>query len=326
MTEKGDDYFKLDVEAHLAGKREIVSYYPGVQMWNRAAEGVLRALFFPLKVPAEFMKPKPTAEDLIGFMDKYRVDLACIVPESMMDTTGYATPWITNAEAAIICEKYPKRFIFCPNLGPIKVRGIENVLWELEYLVKERNAKAIKLYPPEDTYMNDPEIYPFYKKCVELDVPVFIHTGYAWVPPGRAKYCDPMQLDDVATDFPDLTIVAYHGGWPYPHVLNLTAATHPNIYIGFNLIYPWAISAPRQFAELIGEALRMISADRIVWGTDVVSIEAPVKYSVEGFMNFQMPEDLQQGYGYPALTEEDRRKIFGLNAAKILKIEPNRRI
>jgi hypothetical protein len=45
-----------------------------------------------------------------------------------------------------------------------------------------------------------------------------------------------------------------------------------------------------------------------------------------GMREFQIPEDMRKGYGYPEITEEDRRKIFGLNLAGLLGIEPKRRI
>ena len=88
----------------------------------------------------------------------------------------------------------------------------------------------------------------------------------------------------------------------------------------------WAVSAPRRFAELIGEAIRYVSADRIVWGSDLVyDPEQRLKMSVEGFKRCQIPEDMLEGYGYEPLTEEDRRKIFGLNLAKLLNIDPTKR-
>ncbi|MFB0562187.1 MAG: amidohydrolase family protein [Candidatus Lokiarchaeia archaeon] len=323
--EKKDDFFKIDVECHLVGHREYISYFPGVKQWWQGIAGVARPLTYPMSPEQLKLQVKEKPEELIEFLDKYGVDMACLIPESMMDTTGYACRWTSNGEISAVCEQYPDRLISIPNVGPIKMRG-KHALWELEYLVTERNAKMIKFYPPEDTYMNDEAIYPFYEKLVELKVPVAIHTGFCWVPPGRSKYCDPMLLDDVATDFPELTIIAFHAGWPYPHVLNLCAAAHPNIYIGLNLLIPWAIVSPRRFAEILGEAYRYVGPDRIVWGTDCAGFEVQIWAAVEGFRDFQIPEDMQEEYGYPNLTEEDKAKIFGLNMARVLNIKPERRV
>jgi predicted TIM-barrel fold metal-dependent hydrolase len=110
-------------------------------------------------------------------MDRFGVDMDCLLPESMMDNTGFSTKWSTNGELAAACEKYPDRFILQANVGPLLQRGMKNVLWEVDYLVKERNCKLFKFYPPEDTYINDERIWPFYERCQQLGVPVTIHTG-----------------------------------------------------------------------------------------------------------------------------------------------------
>jgi len=79
-------------------------------------------------------------------------------------------------------------------------------------------------------------------------------------------------------------------------------------------------------AEIIGEAIQFASADKVLFGTDYCNSEIQIKYAVEGFRNFQIPKDLQEGYGFAPISDEDRRKIFGLNLAKLLEIEPRRRV
>ena len=51
-----------------------------------------------------------------------------------------------------------------------------------------------------------------------------------------------------------------------------------------------------------------------------------MKTAVMGFREFQFPEDMQEGYGYPPLTDDDRANIFGLNLARLLDIEPTKRV
>ena len=224
------------------------------------------------------------------------------------------------------CEKYPDRFIFQSNVGPIKKRGLKNAIWELNYLVKEKNCKMVKMYHPEDTYINDQELWPLYEKIQELGIPVCMHTGWCWVPPNYSKYCIPLLLDEVATEFPDMKIIAYHAGWPYYHDLNMLAAVHPNVYISLSLLLPWCITAPRLAAKVIGEAVRFVGVDRVIWGTDYCNLEFQISTAVAGFRDFQIPEDMQKGYGYKPLTESDKAKIFGLNMASVLRIKPERRV
>ena len=328
---KKDDFFKIDPEPHLMGNLDHYNHFPGVQMWWRAAPNVKRALLLGLKPetfkvlePHELEKSTDPAT-LINAMDKYGVDIACLLPESMMDTTGYTNRWCSNGEMAEIVETNPDRFMYQPNISPIKHKGVNNTIWELEYWVKEKGAKIFKFYPPEDTYINDSDLWPFYRKAEELGIVLDIHTGFSWVPPGKSKYAVPLLLDDVARDFPELKIVAFHMGYPHCDDLNMVAMGHPNIYPSLSLLIPWAMTAPRKFAKIIGEALRFVGPDRIVWGTDYAGFSVQVYAAVNGFREFQIPEDMQESYGYPAITDEDRKKIFGENLGRLLGIDTTKR-
>ncbi len=328
---KKDDYFKIDPEAHLVGDLEPIQHFPGVQMWWRAIEGCRRALAceMPPRIMATLeaheMEKNSDPAALLAAMDKYGVDIACLLPESMMDTTGYTSRWCTNGEMARIADTNPDRFMYQPNLSPIKHKGVDNTVWELEYWVKERGAKIFKFYPPEDTYVNDPDLWPFYAKAEELGIVLDIHTGFSWVPPGKSKYALPILIDDVARDFPELKIVAFHMGYPYCDDLNMVAMGHPNVYPSLTLLVPWALSAPRKFAKILGEAMRFVGPERIIWGTDYAGMAMQLKFAVQGLREFQIPEDMQEDYGYPEITDEHRRMIFGENLAGLLDIDTSKR-
>jgi len=328
-----DDYFKIDVEAHLWPDISDIKYLPGM-WWESTAftgsariRGILKERVSETGGTEDKVKfPQSNdPERLIEIMDKYGVDLACVLPESGWGKT-HVRPISNNGYIMAACEKYPDRFIFQGNVGPITVRGMNHALWELEYLVKERNCKLVKMYPAEDTYINDRQLWPFYRKVSDLGIPLTIHVGWCWVPPNLSKYCFPELIEEVANEFPELNIIAFHAGWPRYHELNMIAASHPNVYVGFNLLVPWCITAPRRAAEVIGEAIQFATADRCIWGTDYCNSESGIKYAVDGWKDFQIPEDMQIGYGFSPITDEVRRKIFGLNLAKLLGIEPRKRV
>jgi hypothetical protein len=243
----------------------------------------------------------------------------------MMDTTGYTSRWCSNGEMAKIVETHPDRFMYQPNLSPIKHKGVKNTIWELEYWVKEKGARIFKYYPPEDTYINDEELWPFYAKAEELGIVLDIHTGFSWVPPGKSKYALPIYLDDVARDFPELKINAFHMGYPYCDDLNMVAMGHPNVHVCLSLLVPWAVGAPRKFATILGEALRWVGPDRIIWGTDYAGFAVQIRCAVMGLQSFQIPEDMQRDFGYPAITDEDRAKMFGGNLGRLLGIDTAKR-
>ena len=64
---------------------------------------------------------------------------------------------------------------------------------------------------------------------------------------------------------------------------------------------------------------------RIIWGTDYAGMAMQVKFAVQGFRDFQIPSDMQEGYGYPAITDADRRLIFGENLARLLGVDTDKR-
>ncbi|MCI9368666.1 MAG: amidohydrolase [Oscillospiraceae bacterium] len=325
-----DGFFKIDPECHIIGDMSSVEHFPGVQMWWRAIDGIMRPTLqgapgdYISKFEPWEMTKSADPENILRAMDKYGVDVACILPESMMDTTGFTSRWCTNGDAWKAVQTHPDRFILNPNLSPIKRRGVKNAIWELEYWM-DQGAKIFKYYSPEDTYINDPELWPFYKRAEELGAVLCLHTGFSWVPPGKSKYCYPPQVDDVARDFPELKIVAFHMGYPFTDAMNMVALGHPNVYLCLSLLVPWAVTAPYKFAHILGEAMRFVGPDRIIWGTDSAGYGLQIGMAAMGLAQFQIPDELQCKYGYLPLTDEDKRKIFGGNLGKLLGIDTTHR-
>ncbi len=192
-----DGFFKIDPECHLVGDMEPINHFPGVQMWWKSIEGITRPLmqgapagYLQALEPWEMQK-STDPENLLRAMEKYGVDVACLLPEAMMDTTGYTSRWCTNGDAWKAVQTHPGRFILEPNLSPIKHRGVKHAIWEMEYWV-EQGARIFKYYSPEDTYINDPDLWPFYRRAEELGIVLDMHTGFSRCPPGKSKYCLPL--------------------------------------------------------------------------------------------------------------------------------------
>ena len=313
------EYFIAASECHLMGSFDEVSYYPDLSRWFRSAmTGVARVWDAPKE-----MAP-PRAVELIKQMDESGVDVAFGLRESMMDVTGYAAPMSTNGFIIKEIEPYPDRLFLECNVGPILHRGVKHAIWELEYLVKNHDAKLCKVYAPEDGPLNDPELWPFYEKACELDIPLTIHMGMSYVVPQPTKYTLPLLLDDVLLAFPELKVIAYHMGWPYHEELFGMAGKHRNLYIGISGIVGWFTRAPYRGYHLIGEALEWAGADKVVFGLDWPGVT--MKACVDYIKNLEIPEELQEQWGYPAITDEIRAKILGLNLARLTGIEPVKRL
>jgi predicted TIM-barrel fold metal-dependent hydrolase len=279
----------------------------GVKSGQEAMEGI-----------KELFESGHVAETLVRVMDANGVQMACVLPESMLPMTYGTRMGSTNGWVAKEISKYPDRLVGVCNVGPMVYRGVKHAVWELEYLIKELNFKAVKFYPVDDTPINNRDLWPYYEKIAELGVPLFIHMGLSWCIPGRSEYCRPLLLEDICEDFPDLTILAYHMAYPFLDELNMCALKYPNLYVGTSLLPEFGHGMSRRAQKMLGEAILWAGIDKIVWGTDV----APLKHEVAFLKEFQISEEVQQDYGYLPLSEEDRAKWAGLNLARILKIPP----
>jgi predicted TIM-barrel fold metal-dependent hydrolase len=269
--------------------------------------------------------PHPIASELIKYMDEAGVDVCFALREGMMDISGQTVALSTNGFMMQQIEPYPERMYLEAMVGPILRRGIDDAIWELEYLVKECNAKLCKVYQPEDLGpLDDRRMWPFYEKACELDIALTMHTGMSYVVPQPSCHTQPDTLDRVLLDFPELKIIAYHMGWPRTEELIGLAGKHQNLYLSLSGIVGWYQRSPYRGYHAIGTALQWVSHEKIVMGLDLPFDDT--KRIVDYVRNLQMPEELQEKWGYPEITDEIRAGILGLNLARLAKIEPTKRV
>ncbi len=243
----------------------------------------------------------------------------------MLDITGGTVSMSTNGFMLQQIAPYPERMYLEANVGPVMRRGIKHANWELEYLVKEQGAKLCKVYSPEDDGpLNDRRMWPFYEKACELGVPLTMHTGMSYVCPQPSAHCEVKQLDDIMLDFPDLKIIAYHAGWPQSEELIGLCGKHKNLYMSLSGIIGWYQRAPYRGYHAIGTALQWMPADKIVLGFDLPFDD--LSRVLDYIRDLDMPDELQEKWGYPQVTEDDKAKILGLNLARLTGIEPTKRV
>jgi len=99
---------------------------------------------------------------------------------------------------------------------------------------------GLKLYPSyQHFYPNDVRAYPLYEICAAAQIPLLLHIGSSVIPGTRMKYCDPIHLDDLAVDFPELPVVMAHGGRGFWYdACAFLAAHHRNFYIDVTGLVP----------------------------------------------------------------------------------------
>ena len=116
---------------------------------------------------------------------------------------------------------------------------------ELEQLVRDRGFRGLSVRPfmiglPAD----DRRYYPLYAKCVELDVPVSIHSSANWTTVAVSDLGHPRHIDVVAADFPELKIVMSHAGYPWVLESVLLAWKYPNVYLELAAHRPKYLATP----------------------------------------------------------------------------------
>ena len=149
----------------------------------------------------------------------------------------------------------------------------------------EQGVRGLKLYPSYQFYYpNDPRVYPLYEICQEAGLPVLMHIGSSVMPGTRIKYCNPLHLDDVAVDFPDLRLVMAHGGrgfW-YDECAFL-AAHHANLYIDV------AGLVPERLLEHFPNLERL--ARKVVFGSDWPAMPKSVEHNVGAISGLGLSND-----------------------------------
>ena len=152
--------------------------------------------------------------------------------------------------------------------GGVHPACCDDVPREMERLLDELHIDGIKIHPPHQEFranayrsMDLPGLAQVYAACEQRDVPVMIHTGTSVFPGARAAYGDPMDVDDVAIDFPNLRIVMAHAGRPlwYDHAF-FVARRHPHVWLELSGIPP--LQLPQRLPRL------ELLADKVLWGTD----------------------------------------------------------
>lgn len=252
------------------------------------------------------------------FEDGY-VDKAIFLPTYLTDF--YVNGFNTTEQDAAIKNKHPDKFILNTSWDP---RDGSKGLKEFERKVQDYGCKGVKLYTAEwrgdskGYSLKDKEAKDYLAKCAELGVTnIHVHKGPTIWPLNRDAF-DVADIDDAASSFPELNFIVEHVGLPRLEDFCWIGVQEPNVYGGLAVAAPFIHSRPRFFAEIIGELLFWLDEDRIVWASDY-AIWHP-KWLVEQFVDFQLPADMQQEYGFD-LTPDVKRKILGLNLAKMYDIE-----
>lgn len=174
---------------------------------------------------------------------------------------------------------------------------------------------------------------------------ICVHKGLAPGPPDPERG-HPGDMPKAAADWPDLNFITYHAaiqpgmfmrpaldeiesGQLREGVPDISWTTeYATLVAPFSNVYAeigttWAstiVTFPTVAAHLMGQLMMFMGPDRIVFGSDSVWYGTP-QWQIDALWRFQIPEEMRERWGYPEITEEDKRKILGLNSARLYGIE-----
>ena len=221
-------------------------------------------------------------------------------------------------EASALAAAHPDKLTYNHHFDP---RNGERGLDQLRADAERFGLKGVKLYTAEwngdsrGYKLDDDWTRRYLDVCREVGIKnIHVHKGPTIRPLDRDAF-DVADVDHVATDFTDLNFVVEHCGLPRLEDFCWIATQEPNVYAGLAVAIPFMHTRPKYFGQIMGELLYWLGEDRIFFSSDY-ALWTP-KWLVEGFVDFQIHESLDE---YAPITIEQKKKVLGLNAAKMYDI------
>ncbi len=221
-----------------------------------------------------------------------------------------------------------------PERGKSQLDGMENLL-------EKQKISAWKVYTPVGNWRLDDEAVgiPFIEKARSLGVKLICaHKGFP-LSGFDPAFASPDDIGVVAKAYPDMNFIVYHSGFETAIREDEYDSENPlgvdrlikslqdngippnsNVYAELGSTWRFLMTRSDQSAHVIGKLLKYVGKERVVWGTDSIWYGTP-QDQIRAFRTFQISEEFQERYGYPAITDEIRKGIFGLNAAKVYEVD-----
>lgn len=230
-------------------------------------------------------------------------NMACVIfPVDAECCTGL--PRVPNDEVAELVAQ--NRDVMIPFASIDPARGKLGVR-EARKLVEQHGVRGFKFHPTmQGFFPNDRMAYPLYEVIAEHKLPALFHTGQTGIGAGmpggaglRLKYSNPMHLDDVAADFPDMPIILAHPSFPWQEEA-LAVATHkPNVYIDLS---GWS---PKYFPAILVQYANTLLKHKMLFGSDFPLI-TPDRW-IADFDKLPIKDDVR-----PLILKENAARLLGL--------------
>jgi predicted TIM-barrel fold metal-dependent hydrolase len=228
--------------------------------------------------------------------------IGCVVFSVDERLTG--RPPVPNEEVAAFAAENSDIVMAFASVDP--TRGAEAVS-EARRLIAAGGIRGFKLHPPLQCFhANDKIAYPFYEVLAEAKLPVIFHTGHSGIGTGmpggggvRLKYGNPMDMDDVAVDFPDMPIILAHPSFPWQDEAISVCLHKPQVYIDLS---GWS---PKYFSPVLIQYANTLLKRKMLFGSDYPLI-TPDRW-LKDFAEINIREEVR-----PLILKENAMRLFGL--------------
>jgi predicted TIM-barrel fold metal-dependent hydrolase len=234
--------------------------------------------------------------------DYYRSrKIGCVVFSVDERLTG--RPQVPNDEVAAFAAENSDVVMAFASVDP--TRGAEAVA-EVKRLIST-TIRGFKLHPPlQQFHANDKSVYPFYEAVAAAKLPVVFHTGHSGIGTGmrggggvRLKYGNPMDIDDVAVDFPDMPIILAHPSFPWQDEAISVCLHKPQVYIDLS---GWS---PKYFPQNLIQYANTLLKRKVLFGSDYPLL-TPDRWMAD-FENIPIKDEVR-----PLILKENAARLFGL--------------
>jgi predicted TIM-barrel fold metal-dependent hydrolase len=254
---------------------------------------------------AKYFKGDPYHPTVPQIAADYRAQHMAAVIFTVDAEAATGQPALSNEQIAEAAAAHPDVLIPFASIDP--ARGAAGIR-AARRLVNEHGVRGFKFHPSLQAFEpNDRRHYPLYDQLQALGVPTIFHTGQtgigAGLPGGRGiklRYADPMLLDDVAADFPDLTIIMAHPSVPWQDAA-ISIATHKaNVYIDLS---GWS---PKYFPPQLVQAANTRLKTKVLFGSDYPLLR-PERW-ITDFQGLDIKPDVR-----PLIMKGNAVRVLGLD-------------
>jgi uncharacterized protein len=228
-------------------------------------------------------------------------NVGCVVFSVDEKITG--RPQVPNEEVAAFAQEHSDFMIAFASVNPMRGQDAVN---EARNLIRNNGVRGFKLHPPlQEFFPSDRRAYPFYEVMNEFKMPVIFHTGHSGIGTGmpggggvRLKYGNPMDIDDVAVDFPDMPIIMAHPSFPWQDEAISVCLHKRQVYIDLS---GWS---PKYFSPTLIQYANTLLKHKMLFGSDYPLI-APDRW-IADFEKAPFKDEVR-----PLILKENAARLFG---------------